>query len=171
MIIRRHWKAVLLALLALGCMAGIIYAILNRPEPVVSPQISKQANFKIYLPEPDQEEYTVFRDSVRYDDKAGVLHLRIGTSGRRVNVAQQATPESFSQVTNGYQKMLETMKQYKEIKTRIGSVTLTHPEELKGATVAVTHTQGTLVFARADEDLTESQWESLFNSLSFNTDD
>lgn len=137
----------------------------NQSKSVLPEDIQKKANFNIYALDKDDKIFTIDKKSINYDGKNNILLFTINGGGINTVITQQATPESFSVVQGGYQKLLESMRQYKEVKTRLGTVTLTKPEELRDQQIVVANPPGTLIFARPDKQLNDSWIQQLFDSL------
>jgi hypothetical protein len=165
---RRYTVLLIFAAVVLICGAGYItYKKLNPPGPISS-DISKKASFSIlYLPneDPQKDTWVIDRSSILYDSSASTLFITYKSGDNKIVVSQQATPDAFKDIPNYYQKFLDKFHQYRDISTSIGTITLTHPEELKGKQSAVAHIKDTLLFANPDKDLSEEEWKGFFNAF------
>lgn len=161
--LRRNRKAIAVVstLVIVTLIAGIISFQTITAGPIPK-DIQNKINFSIYLPEEGKDVIT--KDSIAFNTEEGVLTYGIMYIGEKILISQQAEPEAFSDGPV-YQHLLNKMKQYDEVKTNIGNVTLTKPEELKGGQTAVANSNGSLLFARPSKDLTREQWQQFFNTL------
>lgn len=158
--------AVLATFFVIALFIVILFAtVFNQPKPVLPEDIQKKANFNIYALDDNDKIFAIDKKSISFDEKNNILLFTVNGDGISAVITQQATPESFSVVQGGYQKLLESMRQYKEVKTRLGTATLTKPEELKGQQIVVANPPGTLIFARPDKELNDSRVQQLFDSL------
>jgi hypothetical protein len=151
-------------LVVLGGVLLVYHAMDRGPLPA---SISKHVKFGVFYP--DVHSYLVDKSTISYNSNTQVLSYSTSVANKKVVINQQAEPDVFQdagQEVNLYQKLLDKMRQYQEMGTDAGTVTLTRPEELKGAQAAVMDQKGTLLFAQPAGDLTADQWKSFFNSLS-----
>jgi hypothetical protein len=166
--IRRYLSLVIIAvLIAAGAGGYLIYKKLSIPGPIPR-DIIKTASFSIfYLPNEDplKGKWVIDRQSVSYDTNTKVLFATYNTTDNKIIVSQQATPDAFKDIPQYYSKLLDRFHQYKDINTAIGTVTLTHPEELKGKQSAVAHVKDTLLFANPDKDLSDEEWKDFFRAF------
>lgn len=162
---RKKILLVLAATIAAVVVAALLFRMFMSNEAVLPKEVQRKANFSIYALDGGGEAYRVDKTSINYDDKNNILMFTVKAAAYSAVITQQATPESFSVVPGGYQKLLESMRQYKEVRARLGTVTLTKPEELKGQQIAVANPPGTLIFAKPDKELSVSQVQQLFDNL------
>jgi hypothetical protein len=80
-------------------------------------------------------------------------------------LSEQPTPDSFTDVPQVYDKVVDSMQEYQKFDVDVGTVHLTRPPSLNGKQAAVLNTKGTLLFAKPDKDLSEDQWRRFFNSF------
>jgi hypothetical protein len=62
-------------------------------------------------------------------------------------------------------KFVEAMNNYQSFETTVGTVHLTKPKSQNGKQAAVLNIKGTLLFARAESNLSDDQWQAFFNHL------
>jgi hypothetical protein len=80
-------------------------------------------------------------------------------------LAEQAAPQSFTDVPQAYDALLNKLREYQDLNTSFGDVTLTRPVELNGGQSAVVNSKGTLIFAKPTRDLPDHQWQNIFNNM------
>ena len=169
---RRHVIILGIVSLVIITVVGGTWAWLNvfRHEPVISSQILSKANFTIFHPRIDEKSsdaWQLQKDRTSYDKDSGVLTLHVlqSSTGREIVLNEQPVPGTFSDVPTQYSTMLNTLHEYNELQLGFGTVALTYPEELKGEQTAVANKAGTLIFAKPSANLTDSEWQSFFESL------
>ena len=138
----------------------------NQPIPH---DILKQAAFGIWYPAANPPEFKVDRGAVKYSvngqDKLVTFVARGLTNN--LSFTEQAVPDSFNDIPQLYDKLIEKLRAYSTFDSVNGTVSLTRPEELKGGQTAVMRAKGTMVFVRPDKDLSADDWRRLMNNLSF----
>ena len=153
---------------AIVLVAGIIAAVLmlrGGEDGPVPAEVKKQLSFGVMYPS-DNQILFVDQASFSYNSQAGVLGFSGKTpDGKLISFNEQATPESFVDIPQVYDKLITSLQPYGSFDSVHGKVSLTHPKELKGGQTAVMNGKGTLVFARPDKDLSSQEWRKLFNSL------
>lgn len=163
-------KLIIVLTLFIVIVAGFVltYFKFMKHTPVISPFIKSQVSTPIFLP--SQKDYKVDPQSVTFDTREKLLTFtatNIG-DGSTVVVTQQPTPDTFTDIPQYFDKLVEAMGQYKQFDSLNGKVTLTKPTELKGSQTAVLNQNGTLLFARPSRDLTDDDWRRFFNGLVLN---
>lgn len=160
-----------MTLVFLACLvlilAGIGVWVYSNGDNQLPREITRQVTFDIYYPD-NIKQNPVSKDSAQYNPETKVFSYTTVVAGNKVTINQQDEPEIFNEAdvqVSLYQKLLEKMRQYKEIETNLGTVTLTRPEELKGKQAAVLNAGGTLLFAEPESDLADNQWQQFFDSL------
>jgi hypothetical protein len=157
---RSRWLIIIAGLVVIAGSYGVIYA--NKYRGPIPKYIKDQIHYKVYAP--DKTAAQIDSSSFQFSKDEGVLTYAMTYSNIHITLSQQAEPEVFRDGPV-YQHLLNKMHQYGEVKTLLGTVTLTHPEELKGGQTAVANNGGTLFFARPDKDLNSDQWRDFFNEL------
>ena len=160
-------KQVSLALagLAVTVLIAVVSTHSLRSPNVLSANITKQISYGVYYPK-DQNQLAVDPESIVYNPKAAVLSFTARLADNKLlNINQQATPQSFVDIPQAYDKLISSLQPYASFESLNGRVSLTHPKELKGSQSAVLNAKGTLLFARSNAELTENQWKQVFNSL------
>jgi hypothetical protein len=162
--LRARVGILVLALLALVAAAG--YLILshagNGPIPA---DIKKSFKALIFYPSPKDTGFKITPNTVKYDPTSKVVSYVAERAGTKLTVSEQTTPESFVDIPQAYDKLLEKMHGYYSFDSASGKVTLTRPEELKGVQLAVNNNKGTLLFIRSEPDLPPDEWRQMFNSM------
>jgi len=133
------------------------------PKPPIPGPIKRQLTSTLILP--NTSRYPVDRATTKYDAKIKQLTFNSTAFSQDVVVSEQPTPDSFTDVPQVYQKVLESMSDFADFDTGIGTVHLTRPANLGGKQAAVLNAKGTLLFAKPSSDLTEDQWRQFFNSV------
>lgn len=129
----------------------------------ISNSILKQISFTVFTPK-TSNHLQLKADTIKYDAKLKQLSYIVQFQNQAVTVAQQSTPDQFSDIPDYYPKLIEKMNAYASFENSLGKVNLTRPTEIKNQ-VAVMNTKGTLLFAQSSSDLTPDQWRRLFNTL------
>lgn len=145
--------------------AALAFSKLTKKTPVISPFIKSQLSSPIFLP--SQKDFTVEPNSVTFDVREKLLTFTAVSikDQTRLVITQQPTPDTFTDIPQYYDKLVEAMGQYKQFDSLNGKVTLTKPTELKGGQTAVLNQNGTLMFVRPNKDLNDDDWRRFFNSL------
>jgi hypothetical protein len=149
-------------------MAIIGYSIISKPQIAVPPEIFKQLEFRPLIPNvqknSDETNISVDAKTFEYNAHDKVLTFTVKAGNTSITMAEQAYPEILI-----FDKLVGTMRQYDEINTQVGKVSLTRPDSLRGGQTAVLSTyngsSGVLLFARPEHDLNKENWQLLFNSL------
>ncbi len=153
--------------LALGGLAIAILAVfgwlwLNRP--LLPRSVRHQVSFVVLYPGKNNPAQ-LHRSSIKYNADEKVLTYYAMLDGSRLTVSNQATPEAFIDVPQAYDKLVSGMRPYASFDSSSGKVALTRPPNSNNQQAAVTKAHGTLMFVRADHDLTDDQWRKFFNNL------
>jgi hypothetical protein len=159
---------IVLAAIVLGLIiGGTVSAVLAFSQSPIPQGIRKSATFDLYYPSANPDGWRLKKDSATYTAQSRNVIMTLENSDRSNSIvfSQQATPDTFTDVPDYYQKLLDNLHQYNEFDSGIGKVTLTRPDELKGGQSAVANTKSTLIFAHPTKDLTNAEWANLFNKL------
>lgn len=132
--------------------------------PLVPRQVRRQLDFVALVPDSSQAAI-IDRTSVKYDSSNKVLSYEAKYQSSRLIVTNQAAPETFSDVPKVYDKFLEDLHAYTSFDSSLGKVSLTRPPKADSQQVAIISTKGTLMFVRANHDLSNDQWRKFFNNL------
>jgi hypothetical protein len=157
---RRRYVWVILAVSGFALAAPALWLL---PRPSIPSQIRKQAAFTIFTP--DSSEVEVQHESVKYDTNLKLLSYTVRLLDTHITMSEQATPDSFNDVPQAYEKVVAGMNTYERFDTILGTVYLTRPQQLAGKQAAVLNTKGTLLFAKPDNDLSADQWRQFFGVL------
>jgi hypothetical protein len=155
-----YWRAVA-GIFALGVIVVIV--LLALPKPPIPGNIKQQLTSTLLVPQ--DSRFIANRQSVKYDSSLKLLTFNVAAFGQQLVVSEQPTPETFVDIPQVYQKVLDGMNDYYDFDVNIGSVHLTKPPQLKGKQAAVLNAKGTLLFAKPGSGLTQAQWQQFFNSL------
>lgn len=146
---------------ALGILIGIGLVVFYSLRPPVPPAIKRQLSFPVlYASGPN---FSADRKSFQYDGNLKILTFRIKLFSTAATVTEQATPSQFSDFPDLYGKLVEHLGQYDQFDSLNGQVTLTKPKD--GHEAGVINTKGTLMFTRADADVSNDQWRQYYNQL------
>jgi hypothetical protein len=154
--------AIGVSLLSIGLS---LYFVLRPQKPDIIRQTQKKVGFTIFAPSRDDKTWLLNKESIEYDTTVGVLTLHIQQGSNSIVITEQATPEPFTDIPNYSSIFLGKLNEYKELTVSLGTISLTHPTELKGSQSAVMNVRGTLMFLHPTTDLSDNEWKSVFNSL------
>lgn len=140
-----------------------IAVILILPKPPIPGPIKQELTSALLLPK--DPRFTVDRQSVKYDHSLKLLTFDATAFGKQLVMSEQPTPGSFTDAPPAYQKILDTMNDYSDFDTAVGTVHLTRPETLHGKQAAVLNAKGTLLFVKPGSDLSSDQWRQIFKSF------
>lgn len=157
--------SVVLVIVGLAVISGLgIWRSGQRP--ALPSAVAEQLSFGVYFPTTKTTIARVDKHTISYQASSGLLgYTATLTDGTTVSVNQQATPESFVDIPQAYEKLVSSLQPYSSFDSINGKVSLTHPKELQGGQSAVMNAKGTLLFARPSKSLTNDQWRQLFNGL------
>ncbi len=141
----------------------VITVMLLAPKPPIPSRIKQQVVSTLFIP--TGHNFVVDRESVKYDIQLKLLTYNVLESGTQVVVSEQATPDSFTDVPQAYQKVLDGMNDYLDFDVNVGSAHLTRPSQLGGKQTAVLNAKGTLLFAKPAADLPDDQWRQFFKAM------
>jgi hypothetical protein len=103
--------------------------------------------------------------SSSYESDSGVFSTTHYMGDKTIALKQQSTPSDFAASADYYEKLLEKLHQYQELKIGSETITLTRPSELDGSQTAVRNSHGVLLFASPNKQLSDDEWRSFFGSL------
>lgn len=162
-----HKRIAILGLV--GCIVAAAvwgYLAYQGGKSVLTSEITRSAAYSVYEPANSDDIWQIDAATVELSKDTSVLTYTLRTESNRIVLSQQASPQAFTDIPGYYPKLLDKLHQYDEVSTRLGTVTLTRPDELKGGQSAVLNTsKGTLMFAHPDKDLSSGQWKEFFDSL------
>jgi len=168
MVSKKRW-AIRSGLVLFGICAvlGITYTVMRitTKSPLISPELRKQLSYGVYIPT-QSGDYIIDRKSLSYSPPTQQLTYHVKQiSGVDILLSMQPTPESFTDVPQVFDELMTKLRQYSSFDSVQGKVYLTHPVELNGKQSAVLNAKGTLMFAKPNKDLTDSEWKKFFNGL------
>jgi hypothetical protein len=163
---KKHWKRILLILMVATFVFGssVVVRFYLQSRVLVSKTITSQIGFLLFVPT-NTESITYDKSSVKLDNSLKLVTFYVYVSGIRVTFAEQNAPDSFTDVPQLYDQLLNKLREYQDVSTMFGTVTLTRPVELSGGQSAVADSKGTLIIARPAKDLTEDEWRTVFNNM------
>ena len=157
--------SLVLVIVGLSVISGLGY-MRAASQPALPPGVAKQLSFGVYFPTTKTDVAKIDTRTIKYQVNGGLLSYTARlTDGTTISVNQQATPESFVDIPQAYDKLVSSLQPYSSFASINGKVSLTHPKELQGSQSAVMNAKGTLLFARPSKSLTDEQWHQLFNGL------
>lgn len=163
---RRRLLVAAVMLVALAIAGGGVWWYLQSQN--VWAKVLSQADFGVWYP-PAKNGYTLDASTIQYkvtgSDKLITFVVRKGSAN--LSFTEQAVPESFTDVPQVYDKLIERLRGYSTFEGVNGKVDLTRPEELGGGQTAVMKARGTLVFVRPSDNLSVDDWRVIMNGLTF----
>lgn len=164
----KRWFIIFMAIAAiLGVVWLALYiGVLNQPIPR---KVLGQAGFGVWYPHGGSLALEVDRDSVKtsLNGNDRLVTFTAHSPSKALAFTEQAVPDSFNDVPQVYDKLIEKLRGYSSFDSVNGTVSLTRPEELKGGQTAVMKSKGTLVFIKPEKDLSTDDWRRLVNNLQF----
>lgn len=145
--------------------AGVITVavLLAMPKTPLPKEIQRKAASTLLMPQ--SRDVVIQRDTAKFDSSLRLLSFSVVAYGTQAVISEQPTPESFVDIPQVYDKVVEQMQEYTKFEVDVGTVHLTRPVDLKGKQAAVLNTKGTLMFVKPDHDLSEADWRRFFNSV------
>jgi len=141
-----------------------ITLIKNRYNPIPD-QIKQNVKFVILYPDKTHSQ-PVISKSLKYDQSSKVFSFVYSTGTADITVAEQATPQAFTDIPQAYDKLVQNLNEYSSFDSYYGKVSLTKPKEFGNQQTAVFNSKGTLVFAHQTKgNWTKDQWNDLINHL------
>ena len=166
-----HKKATMVSLtvffvvLLLAAGGLYIFNAVQKSHQIIPGAIQNQLNFTVFWPNkssPVQGD----KSTIKYNAPEKLLtFIAHKSDGNYITFSEQPTPESFIDVPQSYDKLIESMLQYKAFDSPDGKVYLTHPKTLNGGQTAVMNARGVLIFAKPDKDISDDAWARIFNNL------
>ena len=158
---RRSWMIVTPVVLVVIAAAVILGIKLSTP--IVPGAIKKQVSIVILYPSSDG--FKVEAGSWKYNSSLGLLSYLVSRGNTKLTISEQSSPPEFSEVPGTLDRLTSHLNTYSDFDTIQGHAYLTHPIELKGGQSALMNTKGTLLFAKPNHALSDSEWRDFFNSL------
>lgn len=148
----------------LGCTLIVMY-FQTKTAQIIPNSIQQHVAFQIYGTSSSNNKWTISKGSVSYNNSNGVLSITVIGDNNSFAISEQQTPSVFTDVPQYYPTLLSKLNIYSEVQNGLGTIELTKPSELDGTQTAVLNSGGTLMFVRPKYNLSNSQWNSFFNSL------
>jgi hypothetical protein len=153
------WRRALVVVGLCGSVALTAGVWLLWRQPAIPSSIKRQVNFEIFVPN------KVDRKSVSYDTRLQLLTFKDIVGGNTVFFTEQATPDVIASSPNMLSNGFGTLKHETALATPFGTAYVGNNQALNGQQTLGMNAQGTLLFVRPTENLTQSQWHQLFQSL------
>jgi hypothetical protein len=153
---------IILILLGTGTFFGYHKWLISRT--IIPLNIQRQLTFSVFWPN-NNSPVKANKNDLKYDPVAGLLSYTENTKNISIVVSEQATPEAFTASQQVYNVFIQHLNQYETFNNSIGTVYLTHPKELNGGQTGIINTQGTLMFIKPSENLSDTTWRQIFNDL------
>ncbi len=151
-----------LAILGLGSFFTWRWYEGKHPIPAT---ITREVTFPIFYP--NAANITVTKSTIEYSSSAQALSFVGFENGNtKLIFSEEPTPSQFTDIPGYYPALLNNMNEYSDINTINGEVYLTKPESVDGNEAGVLNAKGTLMFIRAEANLTTNQWRQIFNNVS-----
>lgn len=148
-------------IVAVSLLLLIVWLWLFRP--FLPSAVRRQVSFVVLYPN-NRSTAKVDRNTIKYDSDKKILTYAAREGEAQLIVTNQSSPDTFTDIPQTYDKVLEGMHPYSSFDSLHGKVSLTHPATVSNQ-VAVTNTVGTLMFVRTNRDLSDDQWRQFFNNL------
>ncbi|HET7673809.1 MAG TPA: hypothetical protein VFK11_04855 [Candidatus Saccharimonadales bacterium] len=149
--------------LAVGLGLGIYMAL--KPRSPIPGNIHKQLTFQPYIVK--DSSLKVEDKTYKYDAPQKTFSYVVSGAGfGKLTISQQATPQSFIDIPDLYEKLVDSLNRYGAFQNQFGTVYLTKPDGQKSGQTAVVNSSGVLMFIRSEKDLSDDQWRSIFTRIS-----
>jgi len=158
------WVFFLILIVLLAAIFFSTHIASSKKEQILPSSILKKIAFQVYVP-PQGDTWSLDSDSVKYNNEEGILTYTMLSGGISAYITEQNTPDQFNDIPQYYPALLGKLNQYSQIETKIGTVALTSPTELKGGQTAVLNSHGTLMFIKPTKKLSDNEWKQLINSF------
>lgn len=156
------------AVVVLVLCFSAIYVLSKHKASVAQAPNTAQLTFPVIQPK-TTSQYKLDKTSTKYSTEDKVYSYVVSKKGvADLTISLQPTPESFTDVPQVYEKLVEKMRQYTAFDSIQGKVYLTRPVELNGGQTAVMNAKGVLMFVKPNAELSDDEWKSFFNSLIVN---
>jgi hypothetical protein len=159
-ILRRFWWLIL----ALIVLAGVgIWLIGWLMRPFIPGSIVRQSPFVLIYPHPSTA--IIYQtSSFKYDANIKQFSFVVHYNNQDLVFSEQPAAPQFTDIKTYYSKFIGTLGGYASFNNTLGQVDLTRPSK-PGLETAVMVTNGTLLFAKSQKDMSEDAWRQLFNNL------
>lgn len=164
---RKVLAGVAVAISLLGISAFLIWLLVLRPPASAFPaKVKQKISFVILYPSSNSKQYTVDRESVKYDESNKLLSYVMSkpTGGQDIIVSEQPAPDSFADIPEMYNKFTEKMLPISTFDSYLGKASITQPPQLQGDQTLVMYAKGTLFFARTKK-LSPDEWRQFINDF------
>ncbi len=167
-----HKTALLIAIpiVILGTALGL-WMVLHKDPPYVSPvpvSVSSQLDFVVIYP----KGRDIKEDSWEYITAEETLSYTVNIGDNPVVFTLQKVPLVYADDAAAYDRFIGSLKPSINFKVPLGTVSIVNfisagdfkPEGKSG----ILKSNGTLLIAHPEKDLTDNQWQNLFKSLTLN---
>jgi hypothetical protein len=152
-----------IAVLVTGSVLWYFFHPIPNPLP---PDIKREVNFKLVYPTTTAQ---VDDTSWKYQSSEQVLTYQIKGDNYTATVTEQEVPLQYRDDQAAYDRFIGSLRPYANFNVPLGSVTLANfvtagdfnPTGLAG----ILKTHNTLIIIHPDSQLSQDDWESLFDSL------
>jgi len=131
--------------------------IATRPNAFIPNSIKSQLHFAVFVPMTDNNGISLVKKSVTYITSNEILKYDLVINNVKVTITEQQYPGILI-----YDHLVGAMNQYAELNSPNGTVALTQPSKNQ---IGVLTTGSTLIFANAINNLTNEQWQTIFNAF------
>ena len=133
------------------------------PKPLIPKNIQSEVTSVIFVP--NSPQVVNQKGTAKYNGNLKLLSYKANVFGVNAVISEQPTPETFTDIPQVYQKVLDSWNDYEDFNVPQGTVYLTRPGGKNATEAGVMNSKGTLLFVKPDKDLTDTQWRQLFNSI------
>ena len=153
----------IVAVVGVSCFFG--YKHWESSKQIIPANIQKQLSFSVFWPDKNAP-VTVTKNTLKYSPSNGLLsYVETTNTAVELVISEQATPDTFTASPQVYSQFIQHLLEYEEFSSLNGTVYLTHPKELKGIQTAVLNANGTLMFIKPNQNLSDNTWRQIFNDI------
>ena len=158
--------ALVMAMVIIVVTPGIVFLVLKNRQNPIPTTIRQQASYKLLYPA--THEAILPAESFKYQTDSNVLSYTAQYAGTNIAFSEQPTPDDLGSDTQDYYTKLN-IHPYAQFKTNQGQVALAkfwQSGNLKPfGQSAFMVSDGTMLTAHSDKELTNQQWKSLFETI------
>ena len=163
-----HTRGIVIFLITLIVLSGMLGALIWRLRQTKSPvplNIKSQVHFTIIYP----KNYEIDKTSWKYLSSELTLSFAVANNGNPIVFTEQAIPLVYKDDAASYDRFIGSLKPGVNFKVPLGNVSLVgfvtagdySPEGRSGVLKA----KGTLLIAHPGQQISDTEWYNLFNSL------
>ena len=159
--IMKRWWIIIATLTLVGVL--ILFGQNFSSKSPLPANLTDQATSTVLVP--ITNDISVNRTTASYNPHIKLLVFSVQVGGIRTVFSEQPTPNTFVDIPQVYDRVIEQSQEYGSFETALGTVHLTRPRNAYGKQTAILNTRGTLLFVKPDKELSDSNWRQLFRAL------